>query len=109
VDHTGPVTGSLYLYFFLHIWLHLRSNASFLWRFDRIPCRGLPSLGFTITLMDTPRSVGLLRRVFNPTSQYTHTRQPSMPIGGTRTRKPSKWAAADPGLRPCGSWDRQTL
>ena len=31
-----------------------------LWRFDPIPGHGLHSLGFTITLMDTPRSVGFL-------------------------------------------------
>ena len=31
-----------------------------LWRFDPIPGHGIHSLGFTLTLMDTPRSVGLL-------------------------------------------------
>ena len=31
-----------------------------LWRFDPTPVHGLPSLGFTFTLTDTPRPVGLL-------------------------------------------------
>jgi hypothetical protein len=30
-------------------------------------------------------------------------------LGGFRTRNPSKWAAADLRLRPCGHWDRPTF
>jgi hypothetical protein len=43
---------------------------------------------------DTPHSVGLLL-----------TRDIHVP-GGIQSRNPSKRAAADPHLRPCGHWDR---
>jgi hypothetical protein len=44
------------------------------WRFDPIAGHGLPSLGFTNTLMNTPRSVGLLWTSDQPDAE-TYTRQ----------------------------------
>jgi len=44
-----------------------------LWRFDPIPGHGLPTMGFTITLMDIPRSVGLIWMSDQPDGEtYTH-------------------------------------
>ena len=42
-------------------------------------------------------------------TKHNHKRQTSMPPGGIRTHNPSKWAAADPRLRPCGQRDRLTV
>ena len=41
-------------------------------------------------------------------TQHSHQRDIHAP-GGIRTHNPSKQAAADPLLRPCGHWDRQNL
>jgi len=70
--------------------------------------------GFTITHTHThtPHSVGLLWTSDQPIAETsasihnTQTRQASMPPGGIRTRNPSKWAVADPRLRPRCHWER---
>jgi hypothetical protein len=70
---------------------------------------------FTITLIDTPHSVGLLWTSDQPvaeTSTWQHTtltrdRHPC--LGGIRTHNPSKRAAVDPRLRPHGHRDRQVF
>jgi hypothetical protein len=41
-----------------------------------------------------------------PDNINTHNRQTFMPLGGIRTRNPSRRAAADLRLRPRGRWDR---
>ena len=59
---------------------------------------------------DTPHSVGLLWTNDQPdpqTSTYQHTALTIHALGGIRTHKPSKRAAADPSLRSRGHWDRQ--
>jgi hypothetical protein len=40
------------------------------------------------------------------TAHYSQNRQPSMLPDGIRTHYHRNWAAADPGLRPRGHWDR---
>jgi hypothetical protein len=65
--------------------------------------------------LDTPHSVGLLWTSNHPdaeTSTWQHTTLKETDIhapGGIRTLNPSKRAAADPRLRTCGHWDRQSL
>ena len=49
-----------------------------LWRFDPIPVHGLPSLGFTFTLTDTPRSAELLWTSDQPDAENS-TRQRNTP------------------------------
>jgi hypothetical protein len=56
--------------------------------------QGLLIVEASRSLSDTPYSVGLLL-----------TRDIHAP-GWIRSRNPSKRAAADPHLRPCGHWDR---
>ena len=66
--------------------------------------------GFTIT--HTPHSVGIFWTCDQPDAE-TSTWQGTILTtdihakGGIRTRNPSKWAAADPRLRPRGHWDVQ--
>jgi hypothetical protein len=82
------------------------------------PCRNSPIgpwspqyQGFTITLRHT--TVGMTpldewsarRRDLYLTIHNTHNGHISMPSGGIRTHSPSKRAAIDPSLRPCGHWD----
>ena len=63
---------------------------------------------------DTPRSVGLLWTSYQSvaetsTSQHTALKTDVHASGRIRNRNPSKQAAADPRLRPCGHWDRLTF
>jgi hypothetical protein len=82
-----------------------------LWRFDPIPGHGLPSRGFAITFIEHT-ALGRIpldewsarRRDHCLTTHNTPNRQPSMPIGGIRTRNPKKWATSDPRLRPWGKF-----
>jgi hypothetical protein len=78
----------------------------------RQPLGGLGRLilrGFTITLLDTPQSAGLLwtrDQLVAETSTWQYTtltrdRHPCPP-GGIRTHNPSKRAGVDPRLRPRG-------
>jgi hypothetical protein len=73
-------------------------------------CRGLLLHTITLrhaTLGRTPLDEGSVRRRdLYLTTHNTHKRQASVPIGGIRTRNPSKRAAADPRRRPHGHWDR---
>ena len=65
--------------------------------------------------LDTQQSVDLLQtsdqsdaQTFNwQRTTLTTYRHPSP--GGIRTKNPSKWAGADPRLRPRGHWDRQSV
>ena len=84
----------------------------FLWRFDPIVGHGLPLRVFTITLRHTTLGrtpldewSAWLRDIYL-TKHNTHHRQTSMPSGGIRTHNLSRWAAADPRLRPLGHCDR---
>jgi hypothetical protein len=88
---------------------------TFFFSMARQPLGGLGRLsfrGFTITLLDTPQSVGLLwtrDQLVAETSTWQHTtltrdRHPCP--GGIRTHNPSKRAAADARLRPHDHWDR---
>jgi hypothetical protein len=69
--------------------------------------------GFVITFRHTTRLVGPIW-TSDPSVVQTHTWQHITLTtdrhihfsGGIRTRKPRKRAAADPGLRPRGHWDR---
>jgi hypothetical protein len=77
------------------------------------PLGGLGRLifrGFTITLLYTPHSVGLLWTSNQPvaeTSTWKHSQQTDIhALGGIRTHNPSKRAAVDPRLRQRGHWDR---
>ena len=72
------------------------------------------SRGSETTYNNPPQSEGLLRtsdRLVAETSTWQHT-TPTTDIhvtGGIRTHNPSKWAYADPRLRPRGHCDQQLL
>jgi len=59
---------------------------------------------------DTPHSVGLLWTGNQPDAVTDYTQHPQESdihaSGGIRTHNPSKRAATDPSLRPCGNWNR---
>jgi len=66
-----------------------------------------------ITHNDAPQSVGLLRRVINPSQRplpdnTQHSQQTNIHVpGGIRTNNLSRRAAVDLRLRMRGHWDRQ--
>jgi len=68
--------------------------------------------GFTTTLRHTTPGRTSLdewsapHRPLPDNTQHSNETDTHAP-GGIRTRNPSKRAAADPRLRPCGHWDRQ--
>jgi hypothetical protein len=100
-EHPTPLSLSL-----LHLLLLLYQSLVFLlWRFDPIPGHGFPWRGLTITLLDTPKSVGLLSTTEHPdaeasTSQHKTLTTKHPHSGGIRTHNPSKRAVADPRFRP---------
>ena len=51
------------------------------------------------------RVIGPTQRPLPDNTQHSQQTDIHVP-GGIRTRNPSKRAAADPRLRPCGPWDR---
>ena len=73
---------------------------------------GLLTVGVSRSYSDThTHSVGLLWKRDRPFQRILiyntqHKRQTSMPLGGIRTRNPSKRASAHRHLRPRGHWDR---
>jgi hypothetical protein len=75
--------------------------------------QGLIIIGHSWSHSDTPHLVGLLwtsdqARRRDLWQNTTITRDIHAP-GGIRTHNSSKWAAADPCLRPRGHWDRLTV
>jgi hypothetical protein len=60
---------------------------------------------------DTPHAIGLLCTSDRPDADNTqHSQEADINAPSRiRTRNPSKWMAADPGLRQRGHWDRQEL
>ena len=84
------------------------------WRFYPSPGQGLTLRGFAITLRHTtfgrtPLEEGsaLSQRPLPDNTQYSQQTAINV-LGGFRTRRPSKRAAAEPRLRPRGSRDRQS-
>ena len=80
------------------------------WRNSPLWAKSSSLSSFPWSHSDIPQSVGLLwtnDQFVAETSTWQHTtliteRHPCP--GGIRTRSPSKGAAADPRLRPCGHW-----
>jgi hypothetical protein len=89
----------------IYTWLPLEVMLLSLWRFEPIPGHGLPSLGFTITLMDTPRSVGLLWTSDQPDGE-TYTRQHNTI---TTDSHPCPSARLEPANQTCGRLQNHAL
>ena len=108
----------IYIYIYIYIYtpgyiITLEIMLLLLWRFDPIPCHGLASLGITIILRDTPRSVGLLWMgdqldARTLPDNAIHSQQTAIYVHWWDSNpQTQKWTDADPRPRPCGSWDRQ--
>ena len=125
--HYGPVLlekSNTWYHNILHIFIIVQWNKSTDLRTSALPYifsmarqplvgQGLPHFrGLTISLTDTPHSVGLLWTSDRPvadTSTWQRTTRTSdrhPRPGEIWTRNPSKRVAADPCLRPRGHWDR---
>ena len=91
----------------------IKVNTSFFMSWEPLESQGLLIVEVSWSHSDTPHSVGLLWTGDQPDAQtstgqhatLTKYRHPCSTR--IRTGNPSKWAAADPRLRPRAQWDRQ--